>query len=84
MPAQQGSYKSVCNMMNLSDHTVLDATPLEQTFAPLTEHLRLGYRTLQHLQHLSTEGALRLQSEITTKPQQSINGRQDNFLQITV
>jgi len=66
-------------MMNLSDHTVLDATPLEQTLAPLTEHLHLGYWTPQHLRHLSTEGDLRLQSAITTKPQQLINGSQDIF-----
>ena len=66
-------------MMNLSDHTVLDATPLEQTLAPLMEHLHIGYWTLQHLQHLSIEGVLRLQSAITTKPQQMINGHQDIF-----
>lgn len=58
MPAQQGSYKSVYNMMNLSDHTVPDATPLEQTLAPLTLHLHLGYWTLQHLQHSSIGDAL--------------------------
>ena len=66
-------------MMNLSDHTVLDATPLAQTLALLMEHLHIGYWTLQHLQHLSIEGALQLQSAITTKPQQLINGRQDIF-----
>jgi hypothetical protein len=66
-------------MMNLSDHTVLDATPLEQTLAPLTEHLHLGYWTLHHLQRLSIEGALQLQSAIKTKPEELINDHQDIF-----
>jgi len=65
--------------MNLSDHTVLDATPMEQTLAHLMAHLHIGYWTLQHLQHLRIEGALRPQSAITTKPQQLINGSQDIF-----
>lgn len=66
-------------MMNLSDHTVLDATPLEHTLARLTEHLHLGYWTLYHLQHLSIEGALQCQSAINTKPEQLINDHQDIF-----
>lgn len=55
-------------MTNLSDHTALDAAPLEETLARLKEHHYLGYWTPHHCLHLSREGALQLQSEITTKP----------------